>query len=185
MSAAVMVTEEESSVGDKWRLATFVAESFSRSVQYADQKAALLIAAIGVVLAGAGASQKQLWTTLHPAGGLSIAALVVLGTFAALLAGSAWSVGLVLIPRLFSTSPNPFYFGDATREDADVFVQRLLNHPKPERVLLAESHDLAKIALIKHASFRRAVYLYTAALAAFLTWLVLATMALGQNAALG
>jgi pycsar effector protein len=180
-----MLREDDQPPRDQWRLAVFVAESFSRSIEHADQKSALLSAAIGIIVLGAGESQKQLWMTVHPNSVLSIGALGIFSIFALLLALSALFVVLALFPRMFSSVRNPFYFGDAVRGDPEWFADQLLGRENPERLLIAGSHDLARIAFAKHSFFRRAAYFYAAALVAFLAWMVVATMALPEKTALG
>jgi hypothetical protein len=180
-----MLREDDRPPRDQWRLAVFVAETFSRSIEHADQKSALLSAAIGIIVLALGESQKQLWTTMHPNSVLSISALGAFGIFALLLALSALFVVLALFPRMFSSTRNPFYFGDAVRGNPEGFTNQLLGHENPERLLIAGSHDLARIALAKHSFFRRAAYFYASALVTFLAWLVIATIALPEKTALG
>ena len=176
---------DESAGHERWRLAAYASDSFSRSIEHAVQKAALLSAAIGIIILALGECQSQLRTTLHPDGALSIGALGMLCIFALLLGLSALFVVLTLFPRMFSSTPSPFYFGDVARGDPKWLADQLFGHGPPERLLIAGSQDLARIALAKHTHFRRAAYSYGAALVAFLTWILLATIALPENPALG
>lgn len=170
---------------DRWRLAAYVSDSFARSIEHADQKAALLSAAIGIIILAIGECQSQLRATLHPDSVLAAAALGVLCVFALLLGLSALFVVLTLFPRMFSSTPSPFYFGDVARRDPQWLADQLFDHGAPERLLIAGSQDLAKIALAKHRLFRRAAYSYGAALVPFLAWILLATMALAETGAAG
>jgi hypothetical protein len=180
-----MLTGEGSAERDQWRLAAYVADRFSRSIEHADQKAALLSAAIGIVLLALGAFGKQLWISLHPDGPAATAALGLLLLFALFLSLATLLTGMSLFPRMSSSTPNPFYFGDVVVGDPQTQVERLLGEAAPERLLAAGSYDLARIALAKHRFFQRAAYLFGAALAAFMVWLAVATIALSERAALG
>ena len=180
-----MLTGEESAERDQWRLAAYVADRFARSIEHADQKAALLSAAIGIVLLALGAFGKQLWISLHPDSPVAVVALGMLVLFALLLSLATLFTGLSLFPRMSSSTPNPFYFGDVVLGDPQALADQLLGQEAPERMLAAGSYDLARIALLKHRFFQRAAYAFGGALATFLIWVALATIALSGRAALG
>jgi hypothetical protein len=170
--------DDDAAGGHRWRLAAYVSDTFSRSIEHADQKAALLSAAIGIIILAVGECQSQLRSTLHPHGPWSIAALALLCVFALLLGLSALFVVLTLFPRMFSSDPSPFYFGDVARRDPRWFSDQLFNDRAPERLLIAGGQNLARIALAKHTLFRRAAYSYGAALVSFLAWILIATIPL-------
>jgi hypothetical protein len=88
-----MLREDDSRVSGAWRLAIYVSETFSRAIEHADQKAALL-SALGIIVLAAGECQGQLWITFHPDDAVSVAALGMFGVFALLLALSALFVVL-------------------------------------------------------------------------------------------
>ena len=175
--SSAMPADDSSAGLERWRLAAYVSDSFSRSIEHADQKAALLSAAIGIILLAIGECQGQLRATLHPDSALAIVALVMLSISMLLLGFSALFVVLTLVPRMVSSTTSPFYFGDVARGDPQLLADQLFNHGPPEHMLIAGSQDLARIALAKHTLFRRATYLYGVALVPFLAWILLATVA--------
>jgi hypothetical protein len=180
-----MVDDDNAAGRDRWRLAVYVSDTFSRSIEHADQKAALLSAAIGIIILAIGECQGQLRSTLHPNGPLAIVALGMLCVFAVLLSLSAVFVVLTLFPRMLSAAPSPFYFGDVARRDPEWLSDQLFEQRAPERLLVAGSQNLASIALAKHTLFRRAALAYGAALVPFLAWILVATIALPASPAPG
>jgi hypothetical protein len=173
---------------DQVDLAHHLVDDFSRWVQQADVKAALLSGALGVLLAGTAAAQRQVWLSLHPRGSLGGWLLISLAVLALGILATIWALGRVLFPFTRESDrvsnppqPNHFFYGwVASVADAPSFSQSLLSLATPEDDCAREAWDLARVFDRKSRRLKWAMALLGGTGITFLLWLALATIASPQ-----